>query len=51
MPLAPVGVIVTLTVALCPGSITTGENVVAGLIAAGSRSPVSDVTAGSNGLV
>jgi hypothetical protein len=43
-------VIVTLTVAVRPGLITMGEKVVAGLIALGSRSPVSEVMAVSNAL-
>ena len=40
----------TLTVADWPGLMTTGEKVVAGLMAASSRSPVDEVTAESNAL-
>ena len=50
VPDEPLGVIVTLTVADWPGLMTTGENVVAGLVAASSRSPVEEVTAVSNAL-
>src|ERR1700735_964864 len=49
-PDAPLGVIVTLTVPVRPGFITTGENVVDGLVAASSRSPVVEVTELSNAL-
>src|ERR1700730_12476865 len=44
------GVLVTLTVAVWPGLMTTVEKVVAGLTAASSRSPVLEVTAPSNAL-
>src|SRR6266700_2277595 len=50
VPDVPLGVIVTLIVADWPGLMTIGENVVAGLVAASSRSPVSEVTAESNAL-
>ena len=42
---------VMLTTTLWPGWITAGENVVAGLVAASSMSPVSEVTVVSNAFV
>ena len=51
VPDAPAGVMVTLMVAVAPGLMTIGENVAAGLVEIDQRSPVADVTAGSNLLV
>ena len=50
VPAAPDGVIVTLTTAEAPGLMTIGENVVPGLVAASSRSPVDEVVAESKAL-
>src|SRR5580700_11372763 len=51
VPEAPVGVIVTLIVPVCPGLRTSGENVAAGLMDPSHRSLVDDVTSGSKGFV
>src|SRR5450755_1764612 len=48
VPEAPAGVMVTLTTAVWPGLMTIGENEAAGLTACSQKSPVEDVTAGSN---
>lgn len=50
VPGAPDGVIVTLIVAVCPGLRTNGENVAkaAGSVDASQKSPVGELTAGSN---
>src|ERR1700761_3817356 len=54
VPDAPVGVIVTGIVPVWPGPTVIGANeprLVAGFALSDSRSPVGELTAGSNGLV
>src|SRR5258708_39047045 len=51
VPLGPVGVMVTSTVADAPGAITTGARLNAPVVAVVQRSPVVEVTDGSNALV
>ena len=51
VPLGPVGVMVTSTVADAPGAITTGARLNSPVVAAVHRSPVSEVIDGSNALV
>src|SRR5450432_3159230 len=51
VPGPPVGVNVTLTTAVRPGAIVTGENVADGSSEADQKSPVVEVTVASNALV
>src|SRR5580700_10240653 len=51
VPDVPDGVMVTLTIADWPGLMTIGENVVAGLSDASSRSPVVEVIVESKDLM
>src|ERR1700678_463936 len=50
-PAAPVGVMVTLTVAVWPGLMVIGANAAAGLTDTCHRSPVGELTERSNALI